>query len=103
MATAYERGRSAEYRVRRCFEELGWLVIRSAGSKGPVDICAISQDGRMNLIQVKSGRAGLGAEERAALELLATAYPYCTVECWHWRGGRWEITRFGEDLCQKVT
>ncbi|MFH1486633.1 MAG: hypothetical protein ABIH46_11225 [Chloroflexota bacterium] len=103
MATPYQRGRSAEYRARRCFEELGWLVIRSAGSKGPADICALSQDGMVKLIQVKRGKAGLGTEERAALELLAAAYPYCTVECWHWRGGQWEITRFGEVRCQKAT
>lgn len=39
--TKYSRGRSFEYQVARYLESLGYVVVRSAGSKGPADLVAV--------------------------------------------------------------
>jgi len=79
--TAYERGRRAEYRVRYVLQSQGYLVVRSAGSKTPVDLVAINPSTReILLIQVKSGRSKLTPEEREALRGLAGNY---TVKALH--------------------
>jgi len=49
---SYKKGRSFEYRVRRYYEKQGYLVIRSAGSKGIADLVAIKGD-EVLLIQCK--------------------------------------------------
>jgi len=40
-ATNYQRGRDLEYRVQNELRQAGFKVIRSAGSKSPVDLVAI--------------------------------------------------------------
>lgn len=41
MATPYERGRSAEYTVKRMLEAMGYQwIIRSAASHTPIDLLA---------------------------------------------------------------
>lgn len=37
----YAKGRAIEYEVKRIFEENGWIVTRSAASKGPWDLVAV--------------------------------------------------------------
>jgi len=84
----YERGRAAEYRVRRQLESEGWLCVRAAGSKGPVDIVAF-RDGRVRCIQVKTGTATVSPAERDALLRLKAILPAdATVEIWRGAGKR---------------
>lgn len=53
--TNYERGRSFEYYLKKKLEEEGFLVIRSAGSKGIFDLVAIKGD-EVYLIQCKKNK-----------------------------------------------
>lgn len=52
--TQYERGANFERRVKRWLEGQGYFVIRSAGSKGPVDLVAVSAYETV-LVQCKRG------------------------------------------------
>ena len=65
----YRAGQRAEHRSRALLEALGYHVVRSAGSKGAVDLVAIS-GGEVLLIQVKRGSRGFSPAEREALMLL---------------------------------
>ncbi len=56
VMSRYERGRAKEYRAMIILRNQGWLVARSAASHSPVDIFA-GKNGRLLLIQVKSGKA----------------------------------------------
>lgn len=68
---ASSKGRRAEHRVRHLLEAVGYTCVRSAGSKGPVDLIAWSGS-HFRLIQVKSGaRAEVSPQEREAFALLA--------------------------------
>lgn len=69
----YVRGRRAEQYVKDLLRSMGAdLVVRSAGSRGPVDLVAFFPDeGEVWLVQVKAGSRGLGREERERLEDLA--------------------------------
>ena len=50
----YESGRRQEYQVRNKWRELGYMVLRTAGSHGPFDLVAIHpQRDEILLIQVK--------------------------------------------------
>lgn len=51
--TSYRKGRQFEYRVRNYLEGIGFLVVRSPGSRSPYDLLAISQKGPIFLIQCK--------------------------------------------------
>jgi Holliday junction resolvase len=51
--TSYRKGRQFEYRVRDYLEDLGFLVVRSPGSRAPFDLLAISAKGPILLIQCK--------------------------------------------------
>ena len=50
----YNKGRIAEYKVRDRLKEAGYIVTRSAGSKGVFDLIALRGDIGL-AIQVKSG------------------------------------------------
>ena len=52
LGSAYERGRSGEYRVKGLLEDQGYLVIRSAASHTPIDLLA-ARDGVRLAVQVK--------------------------------------------------
>lgn len=63
--TRYESGRAAEGLVRKIFQKEGWIVTRSAASKGPFDIIAtkITPKNRYTiyylvLMQVKKKKVG---------------------------------------------
>lgn len=71
----YALGRSFEYRVRKRLEDVGYFVVRSAGSKGAVDLVGLRAC-RVVLVQCKRDGALPSAEWNNLLkladELLAT-------------------------------
>jgi len=70
--TAYARGAAFERRVRRLLEEDGWFVVRSAGSRGAVDLIALRERGnvlRVQLISCKLNGYVPPAEREQLLEL----------------------------------
>ncbi len=83
VSTPYTRGRAREYRALRILRNNGWLCSRSAASHGPVDIFAC-KDGKMLMVQVKSGRARLTNVHRAELKLWANA-SNAQVEIWFFK------------------
>jgi len=50
----YLSGARFERRVKKYYEDLGYFVVRSAGSHSPVDLVAIRNDGRPVFIQCKT-------------------------------------------------
>lgn len=51
--TNYSRGATFERKIKKEYEGDGWYVIRSAGSRGPVDLVAIHWQLGVELIQCK--------------------------------------------------
>lgn len=49
----YNAGRSFEYRVRKELQSLGFVVLRTAGSHGPIDLIAVKPGEAPVLIQCK--------------------------------------------------
>ncbi len=84
MVTQYERGRSKEYRAMTLLRMDGWVVARSAGSHGPVDIIAAKR-GVTLLVQVKSRKARMKTEEAKELVKWAEAFN-ADAEIWHFKG-----------------
>ena len=71
-----------ESRARKMLEELGYVVVRAAGSKGPFDLIAIGPTD-VRCIQVKAGdKAWISPAEREAIELIPVLRPMCTKEIW---------------------
>ncbi|GIV53215.1 MAG: hypothetical protein KatS3mg038_3736 [Candidatus Kapaibacterium sp.] len=70
----YTRGRALEYDAKRYFEERGYLVVRSAGSKSPVDLVCLHPSLPPLLVQCKYGVARLSKQDRERLLALAHAY-----------------------------
>jgi Holliday junction resolvase len=81
VSTAYARGRSREYQVLKKLRREGWCCSRSAASHGPVDVFA-GKDGRVRMIQVKSGRGRLKPGDRETLKRWARAYAG-VAEVWY--------------------
>jgi len=52
MGSRYRKGHRWELKVKKMWEEKGYVVYRSAGSKGAADLIAL-KDGKIVLIQVK--------------------------------------------------
>ena len=65
-------------------KEKGWKVSRSAASHGAVDVFA-AKDGKMLLVQVKSGRARVKKEELQEL-IEWGKNSNGDAEVWHFRG-----------------
>jgi Holliday junction resolvase len=63
----------------------GWIVSRSAASHGAVDVFA-AKEGRILLVQVKSGRARISKEELEELVLWGKS-SNGDAEVWHFKGG----------------
>jgi len=61
-------------------EDVGYSVIRSAGSKGPSDLAAFDGQ-RFRLIQVKTGGSPVSKQEREVFEQLVVP-ENCTKEVW---------------------
>lgn len=62
MATPYSKGANFERRVKKELEKYGWFVVRSAGSKSPVDLVAIKY-GKCVMYQCKYGDAKMSKKE----------------------------------------
>jgi Holliday junction resolvase len=56
MSKSYVKGRRFEHYVKDKLEARGWIVARSAGSKGPFDLLAV-KNGKILLIQCKWRRS----------------------------------------------
>jgi Holliday junction resolvase len=65
----YDAGYRFERRVRQYLQEAGWLVIRSGGSRSPVDLVAF-RGGEILFVQCKVGGA-YGLTERTHLARVA--------------------------------
>jgi Holliday junction resolvase len=91
---SYARGRDREYQAQRKLEALGYTVIRSAGSKSPVDLVAFSEM-ELLLVQVKS--ASSGKPRRAERERLSSfpAPPFSRKQFWVKIKRGWEIIEVG--------
>lgn len=90
MNSNYVKGRSREYRAMSALKKDGWMVTRSAASHGAVDVFA-AKDGKVLLVQVKSGRARATKEELDELvEWGKNANG--DAEVWHYKG-RGEVVR----------
>ena len=59
---SYKSGRRFEYRVRDVLKELGYEVVRSAGSHSPADLVAFGR-GYVLAVQCKHGKARVSKEE----------------------------------------
>lgn len=96
--TLYSRGAYAERKAKKELEKAGFLVIRAAGSKGPVDLVAIST-GEVLAIQVKSHDAPLTSNERDRLHEIAQRTPANThIEVWTYGpSGALEVIRYQRD------
>ena len=86
VSTPYTRGRSREYQVLRKLRKEGWYCSRSAASHGPVDIFA-GRDGRILMVQVKSGKARASKAEKETLKVWGEAFRG-RVEIWKYKKGR---------------
>jgi Holliday junction resolvase len=62
----------------------GWMVSRSAASHGAVDVFA-AKEGRILLVQVKSGRARVTKEELEELVMWGKS-SNGDAEVWHFKG-----------------
>ena len=74
----YQKGRRNEYRVRKILTDKGYLVFRSAGSKGPFDLMAMGK--YLLAIQVKTNK-GPGKPERERL-LNLSVHNQCWKQIW---------------------
>ncbi len=74
----YRKGRSLEWRAKKELQEEGYVVIRSAGSKGPVDLVAFNRS-CFRLIQVLKG--SLLTSKFRALKRLHVPKG-CSLEVW---------------------
>jgi Holliday junction resolvase len=81
------RGHDRERRVRDFYERADWVVVRSAGSLGPVDLVAMRAGHRPVFVEVKSTAGSpferFGPRERALmLRLAELAGADCVLAYW---------------------
>lgn len=106
MATKYDRGRRAEWRLRDQLEAGGWTVIRAAGSKGPYDLVAFPRvnfnDDRVVAIQVKTTSSPVTA--RALLKAFQPQSEKAYVtQLWIWHARQWTMVRWDDEDQAKRT
>jgi Holliday junction resolvase len=80
----YRRGRSREYDTMTSLKKEGWMVARSAASHGAVDVFA-ARNGKVLLVQVKSGSAGATKEELGELVKWGES-SNGDAEVWYYKG-----------------
>jgi Holliday junction resolvase len=95
--TNYQRGYAAERVARKILEDDGYLVIRSAGSKGPADLIALNAR-EIILIQVKRNRPVSLAEQKRLIDLLHRIPENARIEIWLVSRGRLEKQEIGLGL-----
>jgi len=78
-----KKGAKYERKTRKMLELCGWLVCRSAASKGPFDLIALISPGWVKLIQVKVNKI-LSPGESERLSMYAKEFPGFSVEVWKW-------------------
>jgi len=61
MGSRYRKGHRWELKIKKMWEEKGYVVYRSAGSKGAADLIAL-KDGKIVLIQVKVNKKPKSSE-----------------------------------------
>lgn len=89
----YCRGYRAELRAKEELERQGYLVVRAAGSRGPVDLVAVGPDG-VRLIQVRRTKNGTSGLTKALKELEKVPAPQgVSREAWLWRDGEGFVAR----------
>lgn len=76
------KGRRNEWKTRDLLRREGYHVVRSAGSKGIVDIVAFNGQ-RLLLVQVKTN-GGMSSEDIQNLKSLP-APPFASKQLWVWR------------------
>ena len=79
MATNYQRGYAFENKIVRFFRDLGFFVIRSAGSKGPVDVIAWNETD-IYLIQAKANSISPSELRIAEEALRGVPFPVCGAD-----------------------
>ncbi|MEM4275125.1 MAG: restriction endonuclease [Candidatus Nitrosocaldaceae archaeon] len=78
---AYLKGRTFEYKIKRYLEGKGYYVLRSAGSKGPLDLIAIKGK-EILLIQCKTYKNSKIIDEhntKCKIKTLLIGKDYTTV------------------------
>ena len=76
----YRRGVEWEREVKRAFERKGWLVLRSAGSRGPFDLACFG-NGEVLLIQCKLSRPPSGNEMLRMLSIAHKHFNRWNINC----------------------
>jgi Holliday junction resolvase len=92
MSRAYIKGRSREHILKRKLERAGWLVVRSAGSKGVFDLIAI-KDVTLGL-QIKGAKPSKQELARIAQAIKGRAIIGMVVIL---KGRTWEFHEVDED------
>ncbi len=89
--SSYARGRRLEYQARNLLIARGYTVVRSAGSKGPVDLVAWNER-HVLFIQVKANGQVRSADKQ---KLLGFPIPKRGAyrEIWEKKRGNWSVTR----------
>ena len=89
MTNKYNIGYAAERRAKHILEGWGYLVVRSAGSKGPFDLVGICL-ANFKLVQVKVCPFGkVPAMNKLKKDLSEIAAPTnCQKELWVWEKKR---------------
>jgi Archaeal holliday junction resolvase (hjc) len=82
----YSIGRAFEYRVKKHYKDLGYFVLRSAGSRGPVDLLAVSK-GSIHFVQCKIDGVFDHKTDRTELIELASSVGAKPILAWR-KGGR---------------
>jgi Holliday junction resolvase len=80
----YVSGRNREYRAILALKKDGWMASRSAASHGAVDVFA-AKEGKVLLVQVKSGKARATKEEMEELALWGK-HANGDAEVWYYKG-----------------
>ena len=83
--TQYHRGRRKEWDACKRLKEQGYEVVRSAGSHGLWDVCAVGY-GFVFLVQVKYGKTWKDANVKR-LSNLPTAQAVVQKRVWHYTPG----------------
>lgn len=68
----YNKGANFERTIKKFLENTGHFVVRSAGSKGPVDLVSIDKMGAVTLIQCET--SAITKSKREKLEMVALMY-----------------------------
>ncbi len=92
--TPYRQGVRLEYLARDTLLQEGYTVIRSAGSKGPVDLVAANYN-QILFIQVKAAGQTRPADLKKLSQL--TIPPFVQVQIWERSGRGWKIQTISQE------